>query len=248
MRKTHRTMSTTGDNQRALAGRILVIDDEMQIRRFLRISLMSQGYEVIEAKTGEEGLRLAAILSPDLIVLDLGLPDKDGREVLSELRAWSSVPVVILSVRADEGQKVQALDEGANDYVVKPFGLQEFLARVRNLLRLGKPEHDGSAVYDDGYLCIDLLHRRITIYGKEVHLTRREFAVLKMLFIHRDRVVTQTHLLREIWGPTRTKDTHYLRVIVQRLRQKLGDNPTDPHYLLTEPGVGYRLSIRDGNG
>lgn len=246
MRKTHRIMSTTSDDQRASAARILVIDDEAQIRRFLRISLASQGYEIIEARTGEEGLELAAIRSPDLVVLDLGLPGMDGKDVLSELRDWSSVPVLILSVRADEGQKVQALDGGANDYVVKPFGLQEFLARVRNLLRLRMREDSDSVLYDDGYLRIDLPHRRVLVARKEVHLTRREFDVLKMLFTHKDRVVTQRQLLREIWGPTRIEDTHYLRIIVARLRQKLGDDPTDPRYLLTEQGVGYRLSTRGG--
>jgi two-component system KDP operon response regulator KdpE len=234
-------MSETTDNALGPGARILVIDDETQIRRFLRISLVSQGYEVIEASTGEEGLAQAASRSPDLVVLDLGLPGMDGKEVLSELRGWSAVPVLILSVRADEGEKVKALDSGANDYVTKPFGLQEFLARVRSLLRArlaGTP----TAIYDDGFLRIDLYRRQVSVAGENVRLTRREFDLLKMLFAHRDRVVTQTHLLREIWGPSHTADTHYLRIIVARLRQKLRDDPTDPHYVLTEPGVGYRLS------
>ncbi len=234
-------MITAPSNRSASAARILVIDDEVQIRRFLRISLASQGYEVIEAATGDEGLGLAASRSPDLIVLDLGLPGIDGKEVLSALRGWSSVPVVILSVRADEGEKVKALDAGANDYVTKPFGLQELLARVRNLLRTRLGDGTTSARYDDGFLKIDLGQRRVTVAGENMHLTRREFDVLKMLFAHKDRVVTQIQLLREIWGPAHTEDTQYLRIIIGRLRQKLKDDPTDPRYLITEPGVGYRL-------
>ena len=234
-------MSAASTDQPTSAARILVIDDEVQIRRFLRISLASQGYEVIEAASGEEGLKLVATRSPDLVVLDLGLPETDGKQVLSALRGWSSVPVVILSVRADEGEKVKALDAGANDYVTKPFGLQELLARVRNLLRTRLGDGATSAHYDDGFLQIDLAQRRMAVAGENMHLTRREFDVLKMLFAHKDRVVTQIQLLREIWGPAHTEDTHYLRIIIGRLRQKLKDDPTDPRYLITEPGVGYRL-------
>ncbi|HET7675331.1 MAG TPA: response regulator [Gammaproteobacteria bacterium] len=221
--------------------RILVIDDEVQIRRFLRISLASEGYEVLEAATADEGLKLAATQGPDLVVLDLGLRGADGKDVLREIRVWSKVPVIILSVRADENEKVRALDAGANDYVIKPFGLQEFLARVRNLLRSLVPDDTGSVHYDDGYLRIDIPQRRVVVSGNEVRLTRKEFAVLKTLLTNRDRVVTQTHLLREIWGPTHEADTHYLRIIVARLRNKLADDPTDPRYLQTEAGVGYRF-------
>lgn len=235
-------MTTVNSDGPAPPTRILVIDDEVQIRRFLRISLASQGYEVLEAATAGEGLELAATRMPGLVVLDLGLPGADGKAVLEEIRSWSSMPVIILSVRADENEKVRALDAGANDYVTKPFGLQEFLARVRNLLR-GRvsDDHDGGR-YDDGYLGIDLAHRRVAVGGKDIRLTRKEFDVLKMLVVHRDRVVTQTHLLREIWGPMHAEDTHYLRIIVGRLRQKLGDDPTEPRYIHTEPGVGYRLA------
>ncbi|MDN5870163.1 MAG: response regulator transcription factor [Nitrococcus sp.] len=235
-------MATDNSGEPTPPVRVLVIDDEAQIRRFLRISLASQGYEVLEAANAEEGLELAATRAPELIVLDLGLPGRDGKAVLEEIRSWSVVPVMILSVRADENEKVRTLDAGANDYVTKPFGLQEFLARVRNLLRGRAPEeHDGGR-HDDGYLMIDLPQRRVAVQGTAIRLTRKEFGVLKMLFLHRDRVVTQTHLLREIWGPTHAQDTHYLRIIVARLRQKLGDDPTEPRYILTEPGVGYRLS------
>lgn len=222
--------------------RILVVDDELQIRRFLRISLTSQGYRVLEAETAEEGIELTATGQPDLVVLDLGLPGRDGAEVLAEIRQWSAVPVIILSVRADEQEKVRALDSGANDYVTKPFGLQEFLARVRNLLRPQAGRETPESVFDDGYVRIDLPHRRVSVAGDTARLTRKEFAVLRILLTHRDRVVTQTHLLREIWGPTHVADSHYLRIIVARLRQKLGDDPTEPRYLHTEPGVGYRFT------
>jgi two-component system KDP operon response regulator KdpE len=185
-------MSEGPENEVVRGARILVIDDEVQIRRFLRISLVSQGYEVIEASTGEEGLDHAARRSPDLIVLDLGLPGMDGKGVLSELRSWSAVPVLILSVRADEGEKVKALDVGANDYVTKPFGLQEFLARVRSLLRARLAAGTPTAIYDDGFLRVDIYRRQISVAGENVRLTRREFDLLKMLFAHKDRVVTQT--------------------------------------------------------
>jgi two-component system KDP operon response regulator KdpE len=225
----------------ASGARILVIDDEVQIRRFLRISLATQDYEVLEAATADEGLKLAATQAPELIVLDLGLRGADGKDVLREIRGWSNVPVIILSVRADENEKVRALDAGANDYVTKPFGLQEFLARVRNLLRGLVADGAGGGHYDDGYLSIDLAQRRVVVAGDEIRLTRKEFAVLKALLANRDRVVTQTHLLREIWGPTHEQDTHYLRIIVARLRHKLCDDPTEPRYLQTEAGVGYRF-------
>lgn len=227
--------------------RILIIDDEEQIRRFLRISLKSQGYQVIEAETAGKGIDLAATQTPDLIVLDLGLPDADGKSVLNELRHWSSVPVMILSVRSAESEKVAVLDAGANDYVTKPFGIQEFLARVRNLLRLPRsttmPE---AGIYDDGYLHIDLLKRLVSVAGDPVHLTRKEFAILKRLVANPGQVITQTQLLREIWGPAHAEDTHYLRNFVGRIRQKLREDTDEPRYVRTEPGVGYRFL--DGRG
>lgn len=226
----------------APALRILVIDDEVQIRRFLRISLTAEGYQVLEATTARDGIEAAATGSPDLVVLDLGLPGADGKQVLAEIRSWSSAPVMILSVRSDEMEKVAALDAGANDYVTKPFGLQEFLARVRNLVRSRDEAGSNDGHYDDGYLLVDLPNRRVAVAGKAIRLTRKEFEVLKLLFTHRDRVVTQTHLLREIWGPTHVEDTHYLRVIMGRLRRKIGDDAMEPRYLHTEPGVGYRLT------
>jgi len=221
--------------------RILVVDDETQIRRFLRISLGSEGYEVLEAATAREGIEYTATQTPDLVILDLGLPDADGREVLAEIRGWSNVPIMILSVRGAEAEKVAALDGGANDYVTKPFGVQELLARVRNLLRQSAAGDEAVATFDDGHLQVDLVQRQVTVAGTAVRLTRKEFGVLRALLAHRDRVVTQGALLREVWGPTHAEDTHYLRIIVGRLRRKLGDDPTDPRYVTTEPGVGYRF-------
>jgi two-component system KDP operon response regulator KdpE len=220
---------------------ILVIDDEPQIRKFLRISLSAHGYRVLEAGNGGDGLAQAALERPDLVVLDLGLPDMDGQQVLSELREWSQVPVLVLSVRASEGEKVKALDSGANDYVTKPFGIQEFLARVRALLRQGNGGEPQEASAQSGPLQVDFAYRRVTLEGVEVALTRKEYAVLAMLARHLGRVVTQQQLLKDIWGPTHVEDSHYLRVVVGHLRQKLGDDPAAPRFIVTEAGVGYRL-------
>ena len=220
---------------------LLVIDDEAQIRKFLRISLTAQGYKVLEGANGGEGLAQAALGKPDLVVLDLGLPDMDGQQVLRELREWSQVPVLVLSVRASEGEKVLALDGGANDYVTKPFGIQEFLARVRVLLRQAGVGEQQEAVVSSGPLSLDFAYRRVTLDGLEVALTRKEYAVLAMLVRHLGRVVTQQQLLKDIWGPTHVEDSHYLRVVVGHLRQKLGDDPAAPRFIVTEAGVGYRL-------
>lgn len=220
---------------------LLVIDDEAQIRKFLRISLSAQGYQVVEAGNGRDGLAQAALAKPDLVVLDLGLPDMDGKDVLAELREWSQVPVLVLSVRASEGEKVLALDGGANDYVTKPFAIQEFLARVRVLLRQAGPGEPEAARTASGPLCVDFAYRRVTLDDVEVALTRKEYAVLAMLARHIGRVVTQQQLLKDIWGPTHVEDSHYLRVVVGHLRQKLGDDPAAPRFIVTEAGVGYRL-------
>ncbi|WP_455914426.1 response regulator [Pseudomonas syringae] len=220
---------------------ILVIDDEPQIRKFLRISLASQGYKVLEAGTGNDGLTQAALNKPDLLVLDLGLPDMDGQDVLSQFREWSAVPVLVLSVRASEGEKVRALDAGANDYVTKPFGIQEFLARIRSLLRQAPESGQVESAVLIGPLNIDLAYRRVSLGDVEVALTRKEYAVLAQLARHPGRVITQQQLLKDIWGPTHVEDTHYLRIVVGHLRQKLGDDPAAPQYIVTEAGVGYRL-------
>jgi len=220
---------------------VLVIDDEPQIRKFLRISLGSQGYKVLEAGTGAEGLSQAALGRPELVVLDLGLPDMDGQQVLRELREWSQVPVLVLSVRASEVQKVEALDGGANDYVTKPFGIQEFLARVRALLRQVPQAVAEESAPRFGPLTVDLAYRRVTLAGEEVALTRKEYALLAQLARHPGRVITQQQLLKDIWGPTQVEDSPYLRIVVAHVRQKLGDDPTAPRFIVTEPGVGYRL-------
>lgn len=221
--------------------RILVIDDEPQIRRFLDISLRAQGYAVRLADGGQAGLEALAVHGADLVILDLGLPDRDGREVLAELRQWSSVPVILLTVRSDEGEKVRGLDAGANDYVTKPFGVQELMARVRALLRSHAAPAEAPPVYDDGRLHVDLARREVRVDGATVALSRKEYALLALLVRNAGRVVTQPQLLRELWGPTHEHDTHYLRILVGKLRQKLGDDPAAPRWIATEPGVGLRF-------
>ncbi len=223
---------------------VLVVDDEAQIRKFLRISLAAHGYRVLEAGSGREGLTLAAEARPDLLVLDLGLPDMDGKAVLSELRRGSSMPVLVLSVRAGDSEKVLCLDGGANDYVTKPFSIPEFLARVRVLLRQPAAAGVQEASVRCGPLQIDLASRRVSLDDREIGLTRKEFAVLATLARQLGRVVTQQQLLTDIWGPTHVADSHYLRVVVGHLRQKLGDNPADPYFIITEAGIGYRLRER----
>ncbi|MGR4069111.1 response regulator [Billgrantia sp. C5P2] len=224
---------------------ILVIDDEPQIRRFLRISLVSQDFAVSEATTGREGLAFVASQAPDLVLLDLGLPDMDGQHVLDELRRMSQVPVIVVSVREQEAEKVRALDSGANDYVTKPFGIQELLARIRALLRQQDSAGASSSALrlQRAGLEIDLTARSVTLRGDAVHLTPKEYAVLDQLARHAGRVVTQTQLLRQVWGPSHTHDTHYLRIVISKLRQKLGDDPHSPQLLQTEAGVGYRLLV-----
>ena len=225
---------------------VLVIDDEAPIRRFLDIALRAEGHRVLQAGTAEEGLALAATRSPDLVILDLGLPDREGFEVLADLRQWSAVPVLVLSVRDSEADKVRALDNGADDSVTNPFGVQEVMARLRALLRNRRQASDPPAVrYDDGRLVVDQTRREVSLDGSPVSLTRKEYAVLALLLRNRDRVVSQHHLLREIWGATHVQDTHYLRIVIGRLRQKLGDDPAAPRWLKTEPGVGYRFLASD---
>lgn len=220
--------------------RVLVIDDEPQIRRFLDIGLRAQGYAVRLAETADEGLQALALEGADLVVLDMGLPDRDGLDALRELRTWSEVPVIVLTVRAHERDKVAALDAGAHDYVTKPFGVQEFMARVRACLR-GRGGAATAAVYDDGRLRVDPAQRLVTLDGAPVALTRKEYALLLALMRHPGSLVTQPQLLRELWGPTHQEDTHYLRILVGKLRQKLGDDATAPRWIATEPGVGLRF-------
>jgi two-component system KDP operon response regulator KdpE len=227
--------------QAATAARILVVDDEPQIRRFLDIGLRAEGYVVELAENGTAGLAALASHGADLVVLDLGLPDRDGMDVLRELREWSQVPVIMLTVRADESQKVAALDAGANDYVTKPFGVQEFMARVRAMLRMRATGQEVPPVYDDGVLHVDLARRDVRLNGEPLALARKEYALLALLVRHANRVVTQPQMLRELWGEQHEHDTHYLRVLVGKVRQKLGDDASTPRWIATEPGVGLRF-------
>jgi two-component system KDP operon response regulator KdpE len=235
-------MSPTPSPSPAVApARVLVIDDEPQIRRFLDIGLRAQGYAVRLAETAGEGLQALALEGADLVVLDMGLPDRDGMDALRELRTWSTVPVIVLTVRDHERDKVSALDAGAHDYVTKPFGVQEFMARVRACLRGRSSGAASAAVYDDGRLRVDPAQRLVTMEGAPVALTRKEYALLLALMRHPGSLVTQPQLLRELWGPTHQDDTHYLRILVGKLRQKLGDDATAPRWIATEPGVGLRF-------
>lgn len=220
--------------------RILNIDDEAPIRKLLRVALTGHGYEVEEASTGQEGLNKVALFRPDLIILDLGLPDLEGLEVVRRLREWSKVPVIILSVKEQEQDKIAALDAGADDYVTKPFGMGELLARIRAALRhaAGVTEEPILKFAD---LMIDLGHRQVTVDGKETKLTPIEYDLLKSLALHAGKVLTHRHLLRTIWGPEYANDTHYLRVYIGQLRRKIEADPSHPRHLITEPGVGYRL-------
>jgi len=221
--------------------RILVIDDEKQVRKLLRISLASQSFTVLEAATGAKGLTLAAIQAPHLIILDLGLPDMDGSQVLRELRAWSAVPVLVLSVRNSQEEKVRLLDQGANDYVTKPFGILAFMARIRGLLRASSGELVLQPAIRAGQLYVDLSQRLVTLRGVAISLSRREYGVLEILARNHGRGVTAEQLIRLVWGPSHLGDSRSLRTVVGRLRQKFGDDPGAPRVIQTIVGVGYRL-------
>lgn len=233
--------SLRGEDAPHARSRVLVVDDEPQIRRFLDISLRAQGYAVAAVDTGTEALRAIAAGNADLVILDLGLPDQDGLDVLKALRGVSPVPVIVLTVRASEAEKVKVLDAGANDYVTKPFGIQELMARVRALLRRQHPQPDAPLVFDDGRLRVDTTLRSVMLDGHALPLARKEYALLALLVRNSGRVVTQAQILRELWGPLHERDTHYLRVLVGKLRQKLDDDPASPRWILTEPGVGLRF-------
>ncbi len=220
--------------------RVLVIDDELQMRRLLRMTLTSGGFQMFEASDGQSGLTECVSKKPDAVILDLGLPDMDGLEVLRKIRAWSQVPVLILSVREEEKQKVLALDGGADDYVTKPFGGEELLARLRVILRRS-PEQDEASVFEDGDLTVNFSTRAVTRAGKEVHLTVTEYSLLKLLIRHAGKVITHGQILREIWGPNTEERVQYLRVYVTHLRQKLEKDPEKPLRIRTEPGIGYRF-------
>src|ERR1041384_2703163 len=223
---------------------VLVVDDELQIRRLVRVCLEANGYRVLEAATGEEGITEAAQRKPDVVLLDLGLPDMDGVTVLKRLRECSRVPVVVLSVRDREEDKIAALDNGADDYVTKPFGTGELLARLRVAQRHAAPAPEVS-IYRSGTLEVDLTARLVKVEDKEVKLTATEYALLRLFVQHAGKVLTHHQILREVWGPTYIEQTHYLRVYIAHLREKLEAQPSRPTLLLTEPGIGYRLAEKE---
>ena len=218
----------------------LVIDDELQIRRLLRVCLEAKGYRVAEAASGQEGITQAAQYPPDVVILDLGLPDMDGVAVLKRLREWTKVPVVVLSVRDREEDKIAALDNGADDYVTKPFGTGELLARLRVAQRHAQSQSE-NIVFRSGGLEVDLAGRTVMLNGKMVKLTATEYSLLRLFVQHAGKVLTHRQILREVWGPNYTEQTHYLRVYMTHLREKLETEPSSPTLLITEPGIGYRL-------
>jgi two-component system KDP operon response regulator KdpE len=222
--------------------RILIVDDEPQIRKFLRITLMAQGYDVVEAPRGEEGISKCATAQPNLVILDLGLPDLDGQQVIGRIREWSDVPIIVLSVRTKDQEKVSALDSGANDYVIKPFSIDELLARIRAALR-AKLDPVAAAELVVGELVVDVPRHKVLVGGQEIKLTRKEFDLLLMLAQNAGRIVTHRQILRAVWGPAHEGDVHYLRIYIGHLRQKLGDDPANPKFIESEPGVGYRLIL-----
>ena len=221
---------------------VLVIDDELQIRRLLRVCLDADGYRVLEAATGQEGISEVVQHRPDVVVLDLGLPDMDGLTVLKRLREWSQVPVVMLSVRDREDDKIGALDNGADDYVTKPFATGELLARLRVAMRYNRSSSD-STLFRSGRLEVDLTTRVVKVRGREAKLTATEYALLRLFVRHAGKVLTHQQILREVWGPNFIDQTQYLRVYVGHLREKLEAEPSNPSLLLTEPGIGYRLVV-----
>lgn len=223
---------------------VILIEDEPEIRRFLRVTLLRHGYRLVEAITGQEGLQAAETRQPDLIILDLGLPDMDGLEIVRRLREWSLVPILVLSARGQEVDKVAALDAGADDYISKPFGLSELLARIRVSLRhAARTERTSEEqTFRAGDLQVDFAHRRVLVKGQNVYLTPIEYRLLTTLARHAGKLLTRNQLLKEVWGRAYTDRAHYLHVYMAQLRRKIEVNPAQPRYILTEPGVGYRLA------
>ncbi len=222
--------------------RILLVEDEAPIRRFLKIALSSGGFEAIEAERGREAVELAATRAPDAVLLDLGLPDMDGKAVITAVREWSQVPIIVLSVRDGEAEKIAALDAGADDYVTKPFATGELLARLRAALRKRPAGAQEKPEIVIGGLRLDLAARTCSLDGLEIRLTRKEFDLMVLLGRHVGRLVSHRQLLTTIWGPAHAADTHYLRIAIGHIREKLGDDAANPRFILTEPGVGYRLA------
>lgn len=221
---------------------VLVIDDEARLRRFLRAGFELEGFTVYESKTGEEAIKMATLKLVDLIILDLGLPDMEGEQVVERLRSWSAVPIIVLSVRKNEDEKVRLFDLGIDDYVVKPFAMAEFLARARAAVRRQSRGARGEPIVTSGPLAVDLAARTVLIDGARIQLSPKEYRLLQVLAQHQGSVVTHQHLLKEVWGITRAHDSHYLRIFIRKLRRKIEQDPTKPRILLTELGVGYRLA------
>lgn len=224
---------------------IIIIEDDPSIRRFLRTSLSTHGFNVFDADTGKQGIVEVGVRKPDLLILDLGLPDMDGIDVIKAIRVWSTVPIIILSARSTEQQKVDALDVGADDYLTKPFGFGELLARIRVALRhsVRLQEQIQGDVFITGSLSVDLLNRVVSIDGQDIHLTPIQYRLLTVLVKNAGKVLTHQQILKEVWGPSFEENAHYLRIYMSQLRQKLEADPTQPKLLLTESGVGYRLKV-----
>ena len=222
--------------------KVLIVDDEDSIRRFLRVTLTSQAYTVLEAASGQDALLQATAHKPDLVILDLGLPDIDGIEVTRLLRQWTQIPIIVLSVRGSESDKIAALDAGADDYLIKPFGVGELLARLRAALRHAA-QGTGEPVFNSGSLKVDLARRLVTVAGREVQLTPNEYDLLRILVTHAGKVLTHRYLLREVWGAEYGEEIHMLHVNISNLRRKIEPDPARPQFIVTEPGVGYRLRI-----
>jgi two-component system, OmpR family, KDP operon response regulator KdpE len=238
-------MSNISLDETPKAPLILVIEDDPQMRRFLRATLTSNGYDLLETATAQEGIKQIGLRHPDLIILDLGLPDMDGLEVTKQLREWTNTPILVLSARDRENDKIAALDAGADDYLTKPFGTGELLARMRVALRHAIQVMQGSddPIFKTGSLRVDFAHRQVFVKDVEVHLTPIEYKLLLMLIQHAGKVITRHQLLHAVWGPSYVSESHYLRVYMAQLRHKLEEDPTRPHYLITEAGVGYRLRV-----
>lgn len=220
--------------------RILVIDDEPQMRKLLRVSLQAHDYQLSEAANGLEGIQQAAAFKPDLAIVDLGLPDMDGKEVIRQIRDWSAMPIIILTARDQEQEKIAALDAGADDYITKPFGIGELMARMRVCLRR-MAASDNEPVLRCGGLAVDLLQRRVTVDDREIKLTPTEYELIKFMIQHAGRVLTHKQLLKAGWGNSYGEDTHYIRIYIGQLRRKIEQDPAQPRYIVTESGIGYRL-------
>jgi two-component system KDP operon response regulator KdpE len=222
---------------------VLIIEDEAPIHHFIQTTLSGAGYRVVDAESGKEGLTQAMAWNPDVVVLDLGLPDMDGLEVIQRLREWTARPIIVLTARAQEHDKVTALDLGADDYLTKPFGIAELLARMRVALRRTARTDAGESIFQLGDLRVDLENRQVSVAGEEIHLSPTEYKLLGVLVRHAGKVITHRQLLKEVWGPLHADEAQYVRVYMRQLRGKLEENPARPRYLLTEMGVGYRLRV-----